>query len=156
MTITNSCRSLTGASRNLLKPISLEAKQIVATIGIGPAVSLAFTEGIGLVKDSIALDDQLTFHRLDAIVVTGCRGTRTSWHGFRGVALETSQSSLTMPVTLALPLTFTEKIRVWRPPKILHGWFIGWFIVWFNIGGIDTVVRPETKWTFTTAGHRFK
>jgi hypothetical protein len=88
---------------------------------------------------------------LDAIVDTRCRDTRTARHGFLVaeplLALETSQSSLTIPVTLALPLAFSEKTLVWRQPKILQ--------VWLNVRRIVTVVRLETKGP-NAAGYRFK
>jgi hypothetical protein len=120
----------------------------LAAIDIRPAVSLAFAKGIGIVKDSIALNNQLTFRGLNAVADTSRRGTRTSWHGFHSVALVTNQSSLTIPVTLALPLAFSEKILVGRQPKILQGWY--------NIRGIVAVVRHESKWTNNTTGNWFK
>jgi hypothetical protein len=111
-------------------------------------VSLAFVEGIGFVHESIADNNQLTFRGLDAVVDTGCRGTRTSWHVFHAVVLETSQSSHTIPVSLAISLAFSEKILVGRQPNIVQDWV--------NVSGIVTVVRPETKGTITTTGNCFK
>jgi hypothetical protein len=144
--ITKSCHSLTGTSWNRLKLNSLITLQTIFAIIIRRTATLTFTEGIlfvTFVKETIALEHQFAFRRLDAKIQTGICSTSTSRYGFRGVALETSQSSCTFPVILALPLTFSEKTLECGGFSYIHQG-------WNNVCRVVAVIHHPTKGTITT------